>query len=98
MTLTDSGIGNTLVSVSSSTPTNLIVNQVRRTLLTFNNTGSVTIYVGNEEVSSTAFVYKVLPGEFIQFTTEGGDRSPQMKWYGIAASGTGTVAVGEIID
>lgn len=97
MAVTQSGIENSAVTVSTSV-TQLALNTSRRTLITFTNNGSVTVFLGGDDVSSTAFFWPLTAGETIQFTSEGGDRSPQMKWYGCTASSTASVSVGEIID
>ena len=63
--------------------------------MSFTNGGSVTVYLGSASVSSTAFVWALVAGETVQFTSEGGDKLPQNKWYGCTASSTATVSVGE---
>lgn len=97
MPVTSSEIINSSVSVGTSA-TLLVSNLGRRTLLTFTNNGSVTVYLGNASVSSSAFVWPIPAGESIQFNTDGNDVSPQMKWYGVTPSSTASVSVGEVIN
>lgn len=97
MATTQSGVVNRAVSVSTSV-TLLADNSSRRTLLTFTNNGGVNVFLGGSDVSSSAFLTILPAGEMIQFTPDGGDISPQMKWYGVAASSTASVSVGEVIN
>ena len=97
MATTQSGIENNAVTVSTSV-TLLALNTSRRTLLTFTNNGSVTVFLGGDDVSSTSFLWPLTAGETVQFTSDGGDVSPQMKWYGRTASSTASVSVGEVIN
>lgn len=97
MATTKSGIVNTAVT-ASTTAVQLATNSSRRTLITFANNGSVTVYLGGSDVSSTAFLWPLAAGETVQFTGEGGDISPQMMWYGRTASSTASVSVGEVIN
>lgn len=97
MATTQSGIENNAVTVSTSV-TQLALNTSRRTLLTFTNNGSVTVFLGGSAVTSTSFLWPLAAGETVQFTSDGGDVSPQMKWYGITASSTASVSVGEVIN
>jgi len=86
---------NTAVSVSTSA-TQLVDGSPNRTLLTFTNNGSVTVFLGTSAVSSSSFIYALTAGEFVQWTSEDGDVAPQGKWYGVTVSSTASVAVGEI--
>lgn len=87
---------NNAVSVSTAV-TNLCDGSPNRTLVTFTNNGAVTVYLGGSNVSSTAFIYPLPAGEWVQFTNDGGDAAPTGKWYGVTASSTASVAVGEAI-
>ena len=89
-------IQNSAVSVSSSV-TELCGGQPNRTLVTFTNNGAVTVYLGGSTVSSSAFVFALPAGEWVQFTREDGDHAPMMRWYGVTASSTASVAVGEVL-
>lgn len=87
---------NNAVTVSS-TATLLVDGSPRRAWLALTNNGSVTVYLGNSSVSSTAFVWALPAGETVQFTAEAGDKLPENKWYGRTASSTASVAVGESV-
>ena len=87
---------NNAVTVSTSA-TLLADGSPRRAWLSVTNNGSVTVYLGNAAVSSTAFVWALPAGETIQFTAEAGDKLPENQWYGRTASSTASVAVGESI-
>lgn len=67
-----------------------------RTNLTFTNTGSVTVYLGGSGVTTTAFVYPLAAGEWVQWTREANDVAPTCAWYGRTASSSANVAVGKI--
>jgi len=94
---TDAAITHAAVTVST-TATQLCIPQGRRTLITFTNNGAVTVFLGGPGVTTTAFLWPLPAGETVQFTGEGGDISPRMKWYGITASSTASVSVGEVIN
>lgn len=86
---------NNAVSVST-TATLLCDGQPRRTWLVLTNNGSVTVYLGNASVSSTAFLIALPAGESLQITNgDGQDKAPENKWYGRTASSTASVSVGE---
>lgn len=87
---------NNAVTVSS-TATLLCDGHPNRTLVTFTNNGAVTVYLGGSAVTSSAFVYALPAGEWVQFTMEDGDAAPKMRWYGITASSTASVSVGEVL-
>ena len=91
-------ISNNAVTVATSA-TLLCDGTPRRRNLTLTNNGSVSVYLGGAGVSSTAF-FRVLPaGETVEFI-RGDNRDdplPEAKWYGITASSTASVSVGEII-
>lgn len=96
MAVTQSGVESSAITVSS-TATLLVQNQVRRKLITFTNNGAVTVFIGGDAVTSSAFLYALPAGEWVQFTSEDGDPAPQMQWYGITASSTASVSIGEVI-
>ena len=87
---------NTAVACSTAV-VELCGGQPNRTLLTFTNNGSVTVYLGGSTVSSSAFVYALPAGEWVQFTQDDGDAAPRMQWYGVTASSTASVSVGEVL-
>ncbi len=89
---------NNTVTVST-TATLLCDGSPRRTWLVLTNTGSVTVYLGNANVSSTAFLIALPAGESIQVTNgDGLDKAPENKWYGRTASSTASVSVGESLN
>lgn len=89
---------NNAVTVSTSA-TLLCDGQPRRTWLVLSNNGSVTVYLGNASVSSTAFLIALPAGESIQVTNgDGNDKAPENKWYGVTASSTASVSVGESLN
>lgn len=89
---------NNAVTVSTSA-TLLCDGQPRRTWLVFTNNGSVTVYLGNASVSSSAFLYPLAAGETLQVTNgDGQDKAPENKWYGRTASSTASVSVGESLN
>lgn len=94
---TEASITHGAVSVGTS-ETQLCIPQGRRTLITFTNNGLVTVYLGGPGVTASAFLWPLASGETMQFTREGNDVSPTMKWYGITASSTASVSVGEVIN
>ena len=97
MATTQAGILSNAVTVST-TATRLCLNSSRRTLMTFTNNASVTVFLGGSAVTSASFLWPLPAGETVQFTGDGGDVSPQMVWYGITASSTASVSVGEVIN
>lgn len=90
------GIQNAALT-ASTTATELCGGSPNRTFLSFTNNGSVTVYLGASDVSSSAFVYPLPAGEWVQFTSENGDHAPGARWYGVTASSTASVAVGEVL-
>lgn len=78
----------------TTTATRLCEELPNRTWVNLTNDGSVTVYVGNESVSTTSYALKLLAGEERQFT-EADDLLPQVALYGRVASGTALVSVGE---
>lgn len=90
------GIQNAAVTVST-TATQLCDGSPNRTLVAFTNNGSVTVFLGASDVSSSAFLYPLPAGEWVQFTNENGDHAPGARWYAVTASSTASVAVGEVL-
>ena len=91
-------IQNNAVTVST-TATELCDGHPRRTWLVLTNNGSVTVYLGNASVSSTAFLISLPAGETIQITNgDGNDKAPENNWYGRTASSTASVSVGESLN
>lgn len=81
---------------ASTSAVQLVEGNPNRTLLTFTNNGSVTVYLGGASVSTSAFVYPLDAGDLVQFAVGDGDVSPLMTWYGVTGSSTASVSVGEV--
>lgn len=89
---------NNAVTVST-TAILLCDGQPRRTWLVLTNNGSVTVYLGNVSVTTSAFLIALPAGESLQVTNgDGNDKAPENKWYGITASSTASVSVGESLN
>lgn len=87
-------------AVTVTTSATLLCDGVsRRRNLTLTNNGAVSVYLGGGAVTSTAFFRVLSPGDTMEFTRgDGGDDPlPEAKWYGVAASSSASVSVGEII-
>lgn len=82
------------VTVSTSA-TELCEGNPRRTLVTFTNNGAVTVYVGGSDVSASAFLFVLPAGGELQVSNEFGDQAPMENWWGVAASSSASVSVGE---
>ena len=82
----------------STTPTLLCDGKSTRRNLTLTNKGGVSVFLGGSGVTSTAFFRELVAGEVMEFTRgpELDDPAPSGKWYGITASSTAAVSVGEI--
>lgn len=87
---------NASVSVTT-TATRLVDGNPNRTLLSVTNVGVDTVYMGASDVSSTAFVIPLDPDENVQLFFDGVDRSAVARWFGVSASGTVLVSVGEVV-
>lgn len=68
--------------------------RARRMLITFCNTGSTVIYLGGPGVTSSAFIYPLQAGEWIQWEPSDADPATAGEWYGVTASGTCTLSIG----
>lgn len=84
---------------ASTTATMLCDGQTRRRNLTFTNNGAVTVYIGPSDVTTSAFFRALEAGDVLEFTRGAGgeDPSAENRWYGITASSTASVAVGEVL-
>lgn len=84
---------------ASTTATKLCDGSPRRRNLTLTNNGAVTVYLGSSDVSTTAFFRPLAAGATDEFTRGpgGDDPLPEAAWYGIVASGTASVSVGEVL-
>ena len=84
---------------ATTTATKLIEGSPRRRNLTLTNNCSVTVYLGSVDVSTSAFFRPLTAGETVEFTRGpgGDDPLPEAKWYGVTASSTASVAVGEVL-
>ena len=65
-------LDQTSVTVTT-TAAKIIAGQARRMLITFCNTGATVIYLGGPTVTSSAFLYPLQSGEWIQWEPTGSD-------------------------
>lgn len=90
-----SRMANTAVTVTA-TATQIVDGSPNRTLLVLTNNGVETVFLGAASVSTSAFIYPLESGDTVQWTSEDGDVAPEGKWFGVTASGSVSVSVGEI--
>lgn len=85
------------VSVGTSA-TQLTTTDPRRKVVYLTNDGSVTVYVGDANVTTTAYLFKIAAGEEVQVTPGiYEDPLPAYPLFGRVASGTASVSVGQVL-